>query len=409
MLLRQSHLSTALLLCSLFLPALLHSSGVASSLALGVGFTAILVLAASVMMRRGAFYLSAAVLMIPFVILVLFAHLWVVNLLVPVDFSRAGESLMLLVLVVVGAGGFADVLADSDPERIKKAVYVSLALLLALGFFGAFHILQPFADKLNEPVFPFSEPSHFSLVLTPLLIFTCASIPSTKMRIFLISAALVDAMLLQSLTLVVSCVGVAILCLRKKYLIMTIMVAVLTLAVSSISLDYYWSRLDLSSSLSNISALVYVQGWQLIGASWESTYGIGRGFQQMGSFGDNLSAAKAIYDLAGMHLNLFEGSFVLSKLLSELGIIGLFLTIGYLVVAFRAAKLLRRVATGRRAADPLLVFAASCIAGYSVELILRGAGYFTPTAFILLSSILIMTRKHARTRERHCRVADSNS
>lgn len=406
--LRQSHLLTSLFLCSLLLPALLHSSGLATSLALGVGFTTLLVLAVSVIRRRSNFYLSTSLLMVSFIVLALFAHLGIVSLFLPIDYARAGQSLMLLVLMTVGAGAFADILVDSDPVRIKKAVYISLAVLLVLGIFGVLQILQPYADDLEKSVFPFSEPSHFALVLTPLLIFTCTSVQSTKIRIFLISATFAEAMLLQNLTLAVSCAAVAMLCLRKKYLLTTITVAVIALAVSTVKLDYYWSRLDLSSSSSNISALVYVQGWQLIGAAWNSTYGLGRGFQQMGSFGDNLTTAKAIYSLTGMHLNLLGGGFVLSKLLSELGIFGMFLAIGYLVVAFRAARLLRRVATGRCGADPLYVFVASAVAGFSVELFLRGAGYFTPTAFIMVASVLIMTRKCARSKGRHY-LADHNA
>jgi hypothetical protein len=97
----------------------------------------------------------------------------------------------------------------------------------------------------------------------------------------------------------------------------------------------------------------------------------------------------------GQTMNLKDGGFNLSKLLSEFGVFGGVLLVCYLRITISAVFLLRRVALWDKSQSASLVFAASSIVGYLIEMLFRGAGYFTPTTMLLISSIFLW-RRHIR-------------
>lgn len=127
----------------------------------------------------------------------------------------------------------------------------------------------------------------------------------------------------------------------------------------------------------------------MLGESWDATHGIGRGFQQFGLLGTEVPAADLILAILKDYLNLLDGGFTLAKVVGEGGVFGVSLIAAYLLCALRAAALLRSVARGVQTVEPLMVLTASSIVGYSIELFLRGAGYFTGTGLLLLASLLI--------------------
>jgi hypothetical protein len=132
-----------------------------------------------------------------------------------------------------------------------------------------------------------------------------------------------------------------------------------------------------------------VQGWQLIVESIEKAYGFGIGFQQLGIHGTEVQAAEAIYAVSGLILNTTDGGFTFAKLVSEMGLLGLFLLFWYSWIALRAFKLLRGYIQNKIEIKSSLIFSCCIILSYSIELLIRGAGYFTPMVLLLIASIRV--------------------
>jgi len=337
--------------------------------------------------------MTIALRTLPWIFAVILLHLVMARTVTSIELNRALGSLLPLSLMFIGSGAIADLLARSSVPALIQVARRALVGLLAIGLWGAIGTLQPFAASFSKPVFPFSEPSHFALVLTPVMIFACVTSP-VRTRVVIIMAALVETALLQNLTLGVGCLLTAMICLRKRD--MLIGLALLVPALSLIDLSYYVDRLDFSGGGQNLSNLVFLQGWQLIDESWQNTHGIGLGFQQLGLLGTDVPAADLIHAL--LHdedLNLLDGGFTLSKILGEFGVAGLTLVVAYAFAFVRAASNLRAAAAGLRALDPALIMAASLIVGYSLEMVVRGAGYFTPTTMLMLSALWIWRRPPA--------------
>jgi hypothetical protein len=272
---------------------------------------------------------------------------------------------------------------DAD---FTRAIKRSFFLLVMIALFGAVGWLQPHTSgQYGKPVFPFTEPSHLALILTPFLIFCCAK-ATQRVRLLYLAVAFLCTVALENLTMAVACFLVVILFLKLRHtLILALLLAPL---LASIELNYYVERLVFDVESKNLSTLVYLQGWQMLIESLEQTHGFGLGFQQLGVFGTKVMASEQIEMLMGHSFNLLDGGFNLAKLLSEFGIFGCFFMALYLYYLIRSIHLLRRVAYYGERRPVTLVFSASCMLGYLVELLMRGTGYFTSTGILLVSALL---------------------
>ncbi|MCX2865135.1 hypothetical protein OOZ63_25225 [Paucibacter sp. PLA-PC-4] len=392
---RSGYSLTPLLICIGALPSLLMYFGITTSLSIGTLLAGAIALAMLPNHRLGRFPERSFASYLLILCAALSAHLLIASALGPVDFVRAFGSMAMLAVGLAGAVSVAMLLAGTQDEQIRTG---ARKCLLALGIVAALGILkwfQPDTVTWGKSVFPFTEPSHLALFAAPILIFTCViSKPST--RIGYLAATLLITALLQNITLVAICVVTAVLCLRVRHLVL--MSAIVVPAVLGTDLTYYLDRLDFSGDSQNLSNLVFFQGWQLLIESMEATQGFGRGFQQLGVFGTDASAAELIYVLMQDYLNLLDGGFTLSKLVSEFGVFGIALLGIYAKYAWQAAVLLRRVAFGRARPPAVLALAASSIVAFAFELLLRGSGYFTPTTLLLAASLVIWHRYHRQAK-----------
>ena len=335
-------------------------------------------------------HLTRALRLFPAVALIITLHLVLVGCFSNVDFGRALSSLPMLGICLAGAGALADLLVDLEISRFESLIRRFFIGLLVLGMAAPISVLQPFHGSFEKPVFPFTEPSHFALATTPFLIFSCVS-SSPKKRLVYLAIALLEALLLQNLTFLVGCFFAASITLRRKHMLMFVFVLVPVLL--ALDLSYYLDRVDFSGEVQNLSSLVYLQGWQLIEESLTATHGLGQGFQQLGLSGTAVSAADLIRAITGGELNLLDGGFNLAKLVCEFGVLGALLSAWYVFVGLRAFRTLRSVAVGRQTVCGLQIFCASVILGYLLEILLRGAGYFTPTGLLLLTALMLKERR----------------
>lgn len=400
---RQSNSITASILVVLLLPTLTFYFGASSSMALGTALAAVIVVLIQAAGRtpppknmggtaspRRVFALLACL----FGIVVL--HLLAASLLSTIQWSRALLSLLPLGLTVAASAALAQYLSAAPSPALHRALmrcFIALCVVALLGMVG---LAPPSFQTYTKPVFPFTEPSHFALAFTPLLLY--ASVTSTgRWRMVCLLVGFAFAALLQNLTLVVSCMLAMLTSLRFGRT--TVLVVVLAATAAQLDLTYFASRLDFTAENQNLSALVYLQGWQLIGESWKHSAGIGLGFQQLGTQGTEVDAAQLIQAVLGDNLNVLDGGFTLAKLASELGFLGVGICGAYLVVAWRSWRVLHNVAFGAVKASPVEAFAHCAIVGYLVEMFVRGGGYFTATGFLLLTGLWLTARRTAVVRK----------
>jgi hypothetical protein len=239
-------------------------------------------------------------------------------------------------------------------------------------------------------VFPFSEPSHFALAFIPLLMYVAITSRGTRRAIFLVLGFVCTA-LIQNLTLAAGFALVALAMMRWHVLLIAL---VLVGAIAAqLDLTYYATRLDFSGDSTNLSNLIYLQGWQMVDESWQRSGGFGIGFQQLGVFGTEVPAAQILRGLRqGEDINTLDGSFVFAKFGSEFGVFACVLVLVYLWLAFRSLRTLRKVARRRPRIGPLTILAHCAIVSYFIELFVRSTGYFTPAALLLVAAFGVLAR-----------------
>jgi hypothetical protein len=161
------------------------------------------------------------------------------------------------------------------------------------------------------------------------------------------------------------------------------------MAIGISDAGYYLSRLDLTESTKNISSLVYLQGWEIITNTFASGHYAGAGFMQLGIIDQDLETSSTISLLTGEDLNVRDGGFAMAKLIGEFGVFALIplVFLGYRMLS--AIRALRRISVAKTSASYVQILAASSVAGYAGELLVRGSGYFTGTTALLFAALIM--------------------
>jgi len=150
---------------------------------------------------------------------------------------------------------------------------------------------------------------------------------------------------------------------------------------------------------SNLSSLVYAHGWQLLWSNLISTHGFGLGFNAMGCSPRPVTSISGW--LAALNLedqNATDGSFILSKIGSELGIIGIFL---FTIATLYALKLLLKVLFIRSNLTLVILtgwFAVATIGG----LVRSGGGYFSGPLILGVFALFVIMSEMKNQRTRLC-------
>ena len=175
---------------------------------------------------------------------------------------------------------------------------------------------------------------------------------------------------------------------------------------SYLNISYFESRLGTgnfeSDDVFNWTRMVYLQGWELMKVNLLSTNFLGLGYQMMGSAqtatGD---ISKAIFEFSGQFgKNIADGSFIMSKLVSEFGIIGIFITFIYIKFIFNFflnfnKKYLKVITEKDLIKKELLqkdIFCNVIILSFSINFVFRGINYFTPQSILLVAAIIFVTK-----------------
>lgn len=323
------------------------------------------------------------------------------------DFNRFVQSLPVLLAMLFGALAFA-MLARRTPACVANfAVKGVFGCLLITGVIGALH-LSPFSSELEKPVVFYSEPSHFAWSFLPFLLYMAIN-ASPRRRLILVLSGYLIALLIQNLTLVVGVTFIAVLTtkIRRSVFVALIIAALVTFA--SVNLDYFTARLDFFGESQNLSLLVYLSGWERALLDLGQTAGLGVGFQQFGIVGGRGEIMASIAALSGSDMNLLDGSAVAIKFVGEFGVIALGMLLAYVAYMIRCVKWLREVSMRRVTGSPVSIFFQSCLVMYSVDLFVRGAGYYTSSGFLFMAAAMWMASERQREQDVRHRLSRSRT
>ncbi|MCO4822893.1 MAG: hypothetical protein KC469_12545 [Flavobacteriaceae bacterium] len=250
-----------------------------------------------------------------------------------------------------------------------------------------------------KSVFPFSEPSHYALNIGGILL-AAGLYQSAKIRLFIVLTVMTMGILFPSLILLVISFSLLIFYLFYTYH-KTMVIGLFFIAgicvINIENMSYFTERLSFTSDSNNLTALVYLQGWQDMFTALVNTNGFGLGIQNIsqldpGSFGEK------IYTLLGRYSNREDGGFLAAKLVSELGVLGIFLLFMYLlhfsrsvsfVMGFGRLSLLNRDLCVH--AVPVGYVLGHCfIIMFFFELFARGYGYFSFGVFSFCMSLFVV-------------------
>jgi hypothetical protein len=384
------------LLAVIILPMVAYYTGLASSATIGTAAVGALLIFSRIEYlveqdwshRPSRFYhrMTPTVLVLVIVALVV-SHAAVAWVYQPFDAQHFGASLAPLALIVLAGCCIGNMLQNATDRQVERAIRYCFLFFCICALGGVLGFSPPSARPTPKPLFPFNEPSHFAIIFTPFLIYCCVRSRGLARYAIWLTGFLMAASL-QNLTLVAGC-GLAALAFVRGIAILPVLVLATGVGMA-VDLSYYLGRVDLSSDNQNLSALAYIQGWQLIGESLGHSGGWGLGFQQLGLHGTDVPAAQIIFEQIQDSENLYDGDFNLAKLVSEFGVFGVSLTLLFLRLWWRSIRRLRRIASGANA-SAVEGFSMSVIVGYFIELFIRGEGYFTGSGLLLIAALWLMT------------------
>lgn len=326
-------------------------------------------------------------------------HLIASALRVPVDLQRGLLSLIPLSLMVLAGSALASRLANIPQPSLHAGALAAYSVLCACALVGATGWGPPTLalEPWRRPVFPFYEPSAFALGFTPIALYAAVTSRGAY-RLIVGASALVCMIVVGNLTLLCGLLLVALVALRLRWIVLGGALAAALLP--QLELSYFTERLDLSGDGSNLSNLVYIQGWQMVVEAWDRSGGLGIGMQQLGVLGTDVPASYVVRALReGEDMNLLDGSFAFAKLGADFGALGFAAAALLLVLALRSCVALRRISVRKRLIGwpPAVLLAHCSVASFPIELFVRSAGYFTGAGLLLSGALWTL---HATRQER---------
>ena len=294
-------------------------------------------------------------------------------------------SVVSLLLMVYFASCFANNISYLSDSTIKKASFRMFYILCAIGMVGAVLIIGGVVQD-KSMVF-FSEPSAFALIFLPFFSFALFyARGTTTIIIFIVSFSI--ALAVQNLTLLVGLVF-CVIALKKVRILpfavaFCLMLFVWTFYQFTYDYTYFSSRLSFANS-TNFSVLVYLSGLERAFLNFTESLGLGTGFQQMGYNGVVGESQKVLESLGAGHLNLYDGSFIASKFISEFGLIGLIFCILFTLKFIKSFISFN----SKKSYSAQHVLAYCFLLSFIIPLFIRGAGYLNPYVFMMLSSMFM--------------------
>lgn len=367
-----------------FLSPILHFYDFASSHALGL-FISIFLLYIFYffinpkipIFNNGDFYLLGLLFLLSHVMLTLFLSNG--------NVARSIFSIVLVFFMIYGALIFSNLIVKINSVFVHQILIGFFIFMILLWMVSLLEV--GFLTSHHKSIFPYNEPSHFSLFFSPLF-FYVACISRGKFRIVIIVFSLVLGILMPNLTIILSAVLIGLILYRYHFLILLSLIGVSFFYFYS-DTSYFIERLDFSDENRNLSVLTYLQGWELSWKHFISTNGLGIGFQQLGFIPISTEYGDIIFSIIGDSMNVKDGSFTAAKILCEFGLFGLLFIMYYFKIFVSSCRMLNTFSNDKKI-DSFYIFASCSIVTYFLEIFIRGIGYFSQSTFLFITSIFIL-------------------
>jgi hypothetical protein len=309
------------------------------------------------------------------------------------DVGRFFSGLLFLLFFFAGAIIFVKLALKVPMAQADFAVNFVFYILL-LSCIPAILDFSPFSSDQTKPVFFFTEPSHFALNFLPLLLYVLITTTSKILKFFLFFFTYTIALLLESGALLAGITFIVLLSMPLKRIFFFLPLVIVLAVLNFEKLDYFTSRLYVSSDKPNLTSLVYFSGWERAYLNVKETFGLGVGFQQFGVVGSTGESQDILAALGLPDLNLMDGGFVATKLIGESGFIGIALLLIYIAYFTKIMWRTRKLLLGEfLCQNKLMLFFMSTFVMYFVDIFFRGTGYFSSSGFIFLASLIFFSLK----------------
>lgn len=308
------------------------------------------------------------------------------------NFSRFWQSYILLIVYFLGALCFVLAIHRISEQTFDFALKAVFCTFVLTGMAGIVGVSPIWGNRAVKPVLFYGEPSHFALDFLPVLLYMVVQTSQARTRLVLILIAFMLAILLQNLTFILGIFLVVFFVFRlKQILLLFVPIVALTFifVLQSEDIAYYSSRLVLSAANTNLSVLVFLQGWERAYLSLIEFSGMGLGFQQLGFVGGRGEVMSILAELGSPDLNLLDGGSIGAKFISELGVLGILIVATYLFYFLKNSKFLKAVSLNKISmAAPKEVFFRATFVMFFIDLFVRGSGYFSSAGFFFAASLM---------------------
>ena len=309
------------------------------------------------------------------------------------NYSRFYQSLFLLIIMIYTAYLLSNRLYElnnNEIDRLLKKITITLILLTPITLLN-WYVLEGFLSPgitARKMIF-FTEPSHYAFISSPFFIYYML-ISNKKSFIFFSSCLFFSVIFLENITLLLPLL-IGLFIKNKKLFLSFLILSILILPF------FVLFQNDINTKLlgvfdpdsTNLSVLVYLQGWQYFISSFEQFMGAGIGFQQLGQIRLD-SSAQTVLELLNYPLNQNDGSFLFSKLTVEFGIIGIILTYYYLknlIIIYLNINKIKNSSWN--------IFLISTYISLFILMFVRNSSYFNPAIFFFIVSVFGMNlHKH---------------
>lgn len=309
---------------------------------------------------------------------------------------KGAFSLLLLWLVVfaIQIAPLAEIVTWNNISKTVLILVISFVCLDALGI----HLLV--SDR-NAGLF--YEPSHLAMYVIPFIAYRFL----VSNRDLLSWVTVVVLMLIApNSTFLVGLVGIFLLWMIKgrhlshaagwaRIALVSVFIAILLATIDTSSTQERINGIlegGQGNTTDSMSALVWLNGWSQAYEYFAATQGLGVGFNQMGceKFENVGAFSPSILAGAGTILNSQDGSFMASKLISELGVVGLLLVIFLTFLSIKSIFYINKCDGADNAVALARAVGGMCLLSL---LFIRCAGYFQLQVILAFSLLTLKSPK----------------
>jgi hypothetical protein len=312
------------------------------------------------------------------------------------DFIRSLGSYFVLTLIYFSSTFFVTFIYSNIIYLNNILIYLFIVFYSfgCLSIFFGTNVL-PSYDTLNRGIFPFFEPSHFILSISPFLFYFFISEVKKVFKFFVLIISFAFLFYVNNLTMLLILSSSAFFLFRKKSqtIFLFIFVSIGVFLIFNLNSEYYTSRIDTSND-DNLSTLVWLQGWENAFINIKETYGLGVGFQQFGVNGLKGSATEAIAYLRSgdenQTLNQLDGGTLGAKILGEFGVFGMIFILFLFYKSFTSFIKLRKMIYNH--SSSLYIFSLCVYSVFLFELFVRSMSYISNNIVLLFLVFLIPSK-----------------